>query len=89
MFTFVSSVSLNTYVNLFSLRGRVELAVFPALPTRCIAEATGNNEMNPKNELKKNHRTIRTQSCTKEKSHNQNQSSKVYPKTKISKPYPR
>lgn len=39
-FTFVSSASLNTYVNLFSLRGRVELAVFPALPTRCIAETT-------------------------------------------------
>lgn len=35
--TFVSSEALRTYVNLFSLRGRFEPDVFPALPTRCIA----------------------------------------------------
>lgn len=36
--TLLSSESFNTYVNLFSFRGRVELFVFPTLPTRCIAE---------------------------------------------------
>jgi len=37
-FTFVSSASFNTYDNLFSFGGRVELFMFPTLPTRCIAE---------------------------------------------------
>lgn len=36
--TFMSSASFSTYVNRFSFRGRVELDVLPALPTRCIAE---------------------------------------------------
>lgn len=43
-FTCASSESFNTYVILFSLRGRVELFVFPALPTRCIAEPVTVNK---------------------------------------------
>lgn len=43
-FTFVPSESLIMYASLFSLRGRLELFVFPVLPTRCIAETkTGHN----------------------------------------------
>jgi hypothetical protein len=41
--TFVSSESFNTYVNLFSLRGRVELFGFPTLPPWCIAETVAEN----------------------------------------------
>lgn len=43
-FTFVPSESLIMYASLFSLRGRLELFVFPVLPTRCITETkTGHN----------------------------------------------
>lgn len=57
-FTFVSSESFNTYVNLFSFRGRLELFVLPALPTRCIADTITMHKSHrinsiPRSELKK------------------------------------
>jgi len=42
--TFLSSASLSTYVKRFSFLGRVEPAVLPALPTRCIEGTYLNSE---------------------------------------------
>lgn len=59
-FTLVSSELFNTYVNLFSLRGRVELALLPALPTRCIATTpeTNMNKQYVNNKTGKNEKAI-------------------------------